>query len=164
MHLYFAYGSNMLPDRLSRRVGDLRCLGKASLSAYGLSFSKIGQDGSGKCTLLPDADDVTHGVVYQVDEKQLSVLSSIEGPGYQLRSASVTVAGNSETCQFYQAIAGSTDASLKPFSWYLALVVGGARIARLPRHYVEQLLRIQSIVDPDGERHRLNMGLLGASR
>ena len=50
--LFFAYGSNMLTDRLRERCPDARPLGAAIARGYVLSFSKRSRDGSSKATLL----------------------------------------------------------------------------------------------------------------
>ena len=47
--LYFAYGSNLHPERLRERVPSAESLGVARLEAHVLRFHKRGRDGSGKC-------------------------------------------------------------------------------------------------------------------
>ena len=54
--LFFAYGSNMLTERVRERCPDARPLGAAIARGYVLSFSKRSKDGSSKATLLTTAD------------------------------------------------------------------------------------------------------------
>ena len=58
--LYFAYGSNMLTERLKARVSSATPIGKANLSDHGLRFHKKSKDGSGKCDIIKSPDDDTN--------------------------------------------------------------------------------------------------------
>jgi gamma-glutamylcyclotransferase len=50
--LYFAYGSNMLTERLKARVPSTRPISPAILSDYDLRFHKRSTDKSGKCDII----------------------------------------------------------------------------------------------------------------
>lgn len=47
--LNFAYGSNMLTDRLRERVPSARPVAVARLAGHSLRWHKVSIDGSGKC-------------------------------------------------------------------------------------------------------------------
>ena len=49
--LYFAYGSNLCLRRMLGRASSARRVAAATLPGYSLTWSKIGVDGSGKCTI-----------------------------------------------------------------------------------------------------------------
>lgn len=68
---YFAYGSNMLTERLQARCksAKVRCVGSAD--GYRLAFSKKSQDGSGKATIRPDEASGVYGIVFDIDETEL---------------------------------------------------------------------------------------------
>ena len=50
---YFAFGSNMLLERIKKRVPSARVLGNATLGGYALRFNKLSKDGSGKANIVP---------------------------------------------------------------------------------------------------------------
>lgn len=56
MIYYFAYGSNMLTERLIARTPSARPVGTSLLPGHRLTFHKRGRDGSGKC----DAFETAH--------------------------------------------------------------------------------------------------------
>jgi gamma-glutamylcyclotransferase len=49
---YFAYGSNMLTERLRARVGGAAALSKVCVCGYRVRFHKRSDDGSGKCNII----------------------------------------------------------------------------------------------------------------
>ena len=49
---YFAYGSNLHPQRFQERVPSGKFLALAALTRHTLLFHKRGQDGSSKCNAL----------------------------------------------------------------------------------------------------------------
>ena len=75
--LYFAYGSNMLGQRLTERVGSALPFSNAWIRGYEVRFRKISFDDSGKADLVEtgDLEDIVHGVVYQFDPSDPAALS-----------------------------------------------------------------------------------------
>jgi hypothetical protein len=149
---YLAYGSNMLPARLRERVASARVLGVVRLPGLEVRFHKRGRDGSGKCDLVPSRDRyAAHGVVYDFLAKERSQLDRAEGLGNGYDLAEIILRGFGQVF-FYQASANAVDAELRPFDWYLDLVVGGAVHHGLPAPYVARLQRVAAIPDPDAVR------------
>lgn len=66
---YFAYGSNMLHQRLKKRVHSAVPLGKARLCKHHLAWHKISTDGSGKCDIVEDPEQNYYvwGVLYDIN-------------------------------------------------------------------------------------------------
>lgn len=81
--LYFAYGSNMLAQRLTARCSSARvhCIG--AVAGYALAFSKKSKDGSGKATLIASKDRASsvQGVVFELARNELDELDRSEGRG-----------------------------------------------------------------------------------
>src|SRR5262245_23395834 len=81
---YFAYGSNMLTERLCARG---RCpsatlLDVGSIRGYTLQFSKKSKDSSGKATIVrSEAQATVMGVVFEIDEAEKRDLDRAEGVG-----------------------------------------------------------------------------------
>jgi gamma-glutamylcyclotransferase (GGCT)/AIG2-like uncharacterized protein YtfP len=153
--LYFAYGSNMLAERLQSRCKSARVRGVARAQGFAVLFSKRSKDGSGKATLSCSETDgaCAYGVVYEIDETELAMLGQIEGvgSGYN-RVADFDVQtepdGVTLTVTTYKADPHAVDVGLKPYDWYLDLVLAGARQHRLPVEYIEMLTATPSVIDP----------------
>ena len=160
--LYFAYGSNMSIPRLSRRISGLSKMGIATLNGHSLEFHKSGSDGSAKCDIAVsgDEDSLVMGVVFEFPDSQLKKLNLVEGhgKGYDSKYASVSL-GDKTDLEAYTYIATSINRSLKPFHWYKHHVVFGARESGLPHWYIDQLLAVESIDDPDPGRSSRQMSM-----
>ena len=147
--LYFAYGSNMLTQRLCERVSSAHPIVAASLSGYRLSFHKPSIDGSGKCTVerSDDPDDVVWGVLFEIDKYQEKILDGFEGEGYS--ESFIEVSGFTEVKTY---AASRIDTALVPYHWYKDLVVAGAVEHKLPNEYISKICALISKDDPDSRR------------
>jgi len=160
--LYFAYGSNLHPVRLGARVRSARLLARASLGHHILRYHKRGACGSGKCNAFHTGrvDDRVLGVIYEIAAHEKLVLDGFEGEGYACRNVQVIVDGRPHMAYAYLATASFIDDSLRPYSWYQALVEHGARYHDFSQTYIETHIAIETRGDPDVARHRLNEELL----
>ncbi|WP_176085038.1 gamma-glutamylcyclotransferase family protein [Martelella sp. HB161492] len=155
--IYFAYGSNMLGERLMRRCPSARMLSAARLDDFGLAFDKSGRDRSGKATILPVAGQAVFGVVFSLDPADRPALDAAEGRGrgYDCIEAIVVTpldGGPPLGAMTYMAPPAYRDAALKPFDWYRGLVVAGAHQNALPADYRACLAATQAVADPDPSR------------
>ena len=155
---YLAYGSNLHPLRLRERVASARLIGTATVSGYGLAFTKRGQDGSGKCTILAGGD-VVHGAVYEISREDKATLDSIEGVGrgYERFELSVPDFGD---CATYIADAAWIDDALLPFCWYRDLVLAGASVHGFGEPYLERIRLLRTEADADAPRRERNERLV----
>ncbi len=155
--LYFAYGSNMLTERLQRRCPSARPLGAASAPGFSIRFVKRGADGSGKATLVSlGADEpLAHGVLFEIARHDLPSLDRAEGNLYRrddLFSVVAAIDGSAVIASTYRALPEACDATLLPFDWYLALTLAGAHQHALPAPYIRWLSRQRLTKDPDPSR------------
>jgi gamma-glutamylcyclotransferase len=155
---YFAYGSNMSSVRLLARVPSARSKGCAQVRGYRLVFDKISKkDGSGKadCEKADGEDSIVFGVLFQIDELHRQALDAAEGLGlgYEAADVNVIIAEGIVLATTY--LASNKDSKLKPYSWYLYHVLTGATEFGLPRAYVARIEAVESDVDPDRERDKL---------
>jgi gamma-glutamylcyclotransferase len=153
--LYFAYGSNMLTERLRGRVPSAHSGRVGHVEGYRLRWHKVGRlDGSGKCDieLTTDSGDRVYGVVFRIARVDKPGLDAAEGldRGYEEKTVEVITAAGPVSAFTYRATA--IDQGLRPFSWYKGYVVAGAIEHRLPVAYVRHLQRVAAIEDPDRER------------
>ncbi len=171
---YFAYGSNMLSARLAARVNGALRLARATLSGFRLRFDKRGlRDGSGKCRVQPTerAGDLVWGVLWSLPESQLPGLHRAEGVGYgyAVGHCAVAVASGSGPQRRVRAITyhaqpSALSSELRPYDWYLEMVIAGAIEHRLPGRYLERLRATEAWPDPHSEHARAARALLARAR
>jgi len=161
---YFAYGSNMHPLRLRQRVASCRALGVAQLKGYTLRFHKQGRDHSGKCNVLYTGAEAHRvlGVVYEMRADHKPHLDHAEGLGKGYNAATLSVVSEEAEHRVFLYVADSryVDDALKPYGWYKALVLEGARAHRLPAPYLAEIERVEATDDPDPARSELHLGIL----
>jgi len=159
--LNFSYGSNMLSGRIVQRVPSARSLHTATLQGYVLRWHKAGQDGSGKCDIVRTADPgaCVHGVVYELAAIEKHRLDAAEGLGHGYDEMEVTLGLASDSAMAWTYCATAIDASLRPYTWYKALVVAGAREHDLPSDYIDRLHQVPAFEDSDADRARLHWAI-----
>jgi hypothetical protein len=116
---YFAYGSNMLTERLKQRVPNAQPLETACAFGRRLCFHKRSSDLSGKCDIpLTKNDlDIVYGVLFDVPESEVPQLDEAEGVGYgyERTSINVVLADNVLVlATVYLATADAIDSKLVP--------------------------------------------------
>jgi hypothetical protein len=154
---YFAYGSNMLTERLRRRCPSANLLGVATVENWAFTFSKRSKHGCGMGTISQSAGSKLFGVVFEIEERERNKLDAAEGLGYgydrddafavQMRDSSQILITTT-----YIANPSHYDLTLKPFDWYRALVIAGAKQHALPSDYVGTLEGTASIPDSELDR------------
>ena len=153
---YFAYGSNMLTERLRSRCPGARPCGAGVASGYAVEFQKRGTDGSAKASLTARADHQAYGVIFEIPESERRSLDFAEGPGYgrmddlvvRPASAHPTRAQRTEALTTYLTAPGWRTTDLQPYDWYQALIVHGAIQHGLPTDYIDLLRSVPSAPDP----------------
>jgi len=150
--LYAAYGSNLHPGRLSRRLASARLLGTAFLADWSLRFHKRSVDASGKCSIASGSSGV-HFAIYQISEADKQVLDKIEGAGSGYTEIGLVVPGYG-SCFSYTASETHIDDSLAPYDWYKELVLAGAQALGFPAAYIDTIRGVGARTDPDLDRHQ----------
>jgi len=153
---YFAYGSNMLTERLRQRCPTAVPVRPASVTGYAIAFHKrSNRDASGKATLHPAPSATVHGVLFEIDKADRHGLDEAEGVGNgyaRLDDFAVVAGGLTRTVTTYIATDSHIDADLTPFDWYRALIVAGAREHALPADYGARLAEVPAAADADAAR------------
>jgi peroxiredoxin len=159
---YYAYGSNMLEDRLLRRTPSAVYFGVGILQGYLFSFNKQGQDNSGKGTIEQTTKprDLVYGVVYTIDDSDFPTLDKAE-EGYTRKAFDIQVNGNTIKAESYMANPQFIDHSLRPFDWYAALIMAGALEHGLPTAYRDTVLSVPTIRDQNKARRKSALATLG---
>lgn len=153
---YFAYGSNLHPVRLSRRVPSSRPLGMAELEGHVLRFHKVSPDGSGKCNIVHTGDpaDRVLGALYEMRLAERRYLDAAESLGAGYNHGQVRIRHGAEIHEVFTYIADPAyiDERARPYNWYRDLVLHGARHHGLPEHYLRLIEGHEVVEDPDGTR------------
>lgn len=152
--LYFAYGSNLLAERLTARCPSAEPVGLASVSGRRLAFQSKSFDGSGKATLVEGtAEDVVHGRLYEIDLDERAALDRVEGadrtPPVYIRHDDFTVTreDGSEATGVSVYLAREATDPLAPWDWYRALIIAGGMQAGLPAADVAALAVSPAMTD-----------------
>jgi len=162
---YLAYGSNLHPLRLQRRVPSAALLGTVELPGRALRFWKQGRDGSGKCTLVSnDPGQVAFGAIFEMNAAEKAALDAAEGKGfgYDEQEEIVQLDGDEFSVFVYIASPGYVIPGLQPYSWYKRLVLAGARYHRFRGSYVDAIKEVHATEDPDEKRRGESEALLAA--
>lgn len=165
---YFSYGSNMSLRRLAARVPSAAFDSVARLEGHVMKFRKRSNvDGSAKCDIVETSNenDTVWGVVFEIDPGEKPGLDRAEGlgNGYEEKAVELTApSGNRVRAFTYYAT--EIDESLVPYTWYTEHVLTGARENRLPADYIASIEQVESIQDPDRERHARELSIYRRAR
>lgn len=141
---YFAYGSNLLTNRLKKRCPGAVPTKRAYADDWTVEFSKPSKDCSGKATLRRKTGSRTPGMLFEIPEAEVCCLDKCEGvgKGYErCDTFSVRLAEGGKIVQVATYLATRTKPDCKPYDWYLALVIAGAREHKLDEDH-HALLRL----------------------
>jgi len=155
--LYFAYGSNLNPERLVARGIRPQFLARAHATEYTLGFPRRMRDGGGVAGMIPSPGDVVEGAIYLFSQQDFHVLDKYENTpiSYFRTPIMVTVGASPKSrplvarlCTItYEAIPGTAAA---PSADYLEHIVIGAKFWDLSPKTIDYLQSIEPIVS---ERH-----------
>jgi len=152
--LYFAYGSNTLTTRLQRRCNTAQFYSLAVAQGYRVTFDKKSKDSSGKANIAAcDTKGSTAGVLFEISKAELEQLDRAEGPGYAIQDEfPITCLETGNQLKACTYVAKEVAADLKPFDWYLALIVAGLSSHRIDQSYVQGMGAMDFVVDTNQNR------------
>jgi gamma-glutamylcyclotransferase len=164
--LYFAYGSNMLEQRLRNRVPSATRIMVGTIKGYELRWHKVSKDGSGKCDIVRSLDPKSKviGVIFEILLSEKSLLDRAEGLGAGYNETQFEIETSQGALNAWLYYAESTSTSVLPYSWYKAIVIAGAKAASLPEDYIRGLEEVKAIDDPDQNRAKENFALANSSK
>ena len=160
--IYFAYGSNMLTRRLRERTPSARVVGVATLAGHELRWHKVSKDGSAKCDIVraETPRSCVTGVVFEIAVADKAALDLAEGLGKGCKDYAVEVHCAHDTMKAQTYCATNIDPLARPYAWYKALVVAGAKEHGLPAAHVAALEAVATKEDPEPERAAHNERLV----
>ncbi len=162
--LNFAYGSNLLAERLLARVPQARFVGVGKIPGWRFALNIRSEDGSAKANAIHTArpSDVLHGVLYELDAAGKLTLDRYEdvGGSYRLAHAIAETEAGPREVYLYVGSGSSLVEGLPPYDWYLGFILAGARQRGLPGVFIEGLLSVSSVRDADSARSAKNKSLV----
>jgi gamma-glutamylcyclotransferase len=145
----------MLSTRLRARCPSARLVAVAYAPKHTIRFEKLSVDASGKATLVASGDEraLAAGAVYELDVIELPRLDEAEGDGYARRdNFSVHSLDTGERMRVCTYIAKRRLSRLRPYDWYLALVLAGIAEHDLGRARCPTVGEQAYDVDPSAHR------------
>nr|WP_321307520.1 gamma-glutamylcyclotransferase family protein [uncultured Sphaerochaeta sp.] len=141
--LYFAYGSNMLTERLTARCTSATPVGPGEARGYAVSYCLGSSDGSAKAGIFKAPGQTAHGVLFLIDSEERHFLDRAEGAPDIYRRIEIEVFSNA-TGQPADAVTylphpDRLANGLHPYAWYRALCAEGARQHNLPESAIDNL-------------------------
>jgi gamma-glutamylcyclotransferase (GGCT)/AIG2-like uncharacterized protein YtfP len=139
MLLYFAYGANMDPELMSRRVPGARAVGPGKLSGYRLAFSVYSTAWEGGAANLEvDRDAHVWGVLWEIPEGESQGLDAYAGHPTYFRREDVPVDGpEGPAMAWTYRVAHQEGSYVRPTDTYLARLRSAIRIHGLPPEALE---------------------------
>ena len=152
--LYFAYGSNMLTTRLQRWCKTAEYKSLAMIKGHRVAFYKKSVDSSGKATLVTcDSKVPVLGAVFEISISEIDELDAAEGAGYERQDEfPVICLQTGELVQACTYVALENVSDLRPFDWYLALVLAGLHSHDMDREYIQAIESTDFTVDTSQHR------------
>jgi gamma-glutamylcyclotransferase (GGCT)/AIG2-like uncharacterized protein YtfP len=143
---YFAYGSNMNPERMRIRMGYLPPSRKAVLQDYSLIFNKISSrnSGAGVANIIPLAGSKVEGILYDVTVQDVAKLDIFEGVPKHYICKNVKVECDGELVNAFTYFAVLVKDGLKPSQDYLNHLLASKEY--LSDDYFQQLAKISCIL------------------
>jgi gamma-glutamylcyclotransferase (GGCT)/AIG2-like uncharacterized protein YtfP len=140
---YFAYGSNMTTQVMESLCPKHHFLGVARLDGFRLAFTRRSiRTGTGVADVIPARDDTVWGVLYDIEDDELTAIDRKEGYGWAYTRVMLPVlleaGGQGQAAVVYTVLVKEPEQVL-PSRHYLDQLIAGAHERRLPDAYVEKL-------------------------
>ena len=139
---YFAYGSNMNPERMTERGVSFTSRERAVLKGWRLKFNKVSSINAreGYANIERDDNSVVEGILYTIDDKDIEKLDTYEGyPKHYNRVVLKVKKDNGEEVEalVYIANPDKVKDGLKPSKEYLNHLLRGCDL--LSENYCNML-------------------------
>jgi gamma-glutamylcyclotransferase (GGCT)/AIG2-like uncharacterized protein YtfP len=154
MHFYFAYGSNMNPERVQKRKMAFTEMFAGRLNDYRLVFNKRSTiyPGAASANVQRSRGDVVEGLLYQLSEENgIEAMDPFEGYPVRYDRFLLPVETHAGAVDAWVYIANQEyiQEGLQPASWYLRHLLEGK--PHLSPDYYEQLAAVSCLPDSDLE-------------
>ena len=151
---YFAYGSNMNPDRVRQRKMSFESAASGHLFDYSLRFNKrsVKYPGTAAANVMVSAKGVTEGVLYRlVEPVQIEMMDPYEGYPVRYTRIALPIVTKAGVVEAWVYIANEDHVTegFVPARWYLNHLLAGRDY--LSASYFETLCQTKCLHDSDIE-------------
>jgi gamma-glutamylcyclotransferase (GGCT)/AIG2-like uncharacterized protein YtfP len=131
--LYFAYGSNMDPAHMAKRVPSAKPMGPARLDGFRLEFNVYSTEWGGGAANL-ELDEKAHlwGVLWEIPEGAMGDLDAFQGHPTFFRREDVVVHGPNGPVVAWTYRVAHQSGYIRPTDAYLRSVYSAIRLQGLP--------------------------------
>lgn len=138
---YFAYGSNMNPERMKERGVNYRWYKKAVLKDYRLVFNKERLNGSAAANIEPFPGAVVEGVLYELENPRRGIDNLDVYEGYPDHYDRMVVKVETEDGEVYDAIVYIAQPwrVFKPLREYFNHLLEACKLGILSEGYCKRL-------------------------
>ena len=145
---YFAYGSNMNPERMKERGINFSKRERAILEGWRLKFNKVASrnPNEGYANIEMDDGGVVEGILYTIQDADIKKLDRYEGYPTHYRKLKIRVrldSGEEEEAITYVANPDKVREGLKPSKEYLNHLLKGCDL--LSEEYCEKLRKWETL-------------------
>jgi len=150
---YFAYGSNMNPERVKGRGVRYKWYKRALLKGYKLAFNKRREKGAAAGTaaanIVPAEGEVVEGVLYELVEPEIDYRGLDRAEGYPNHYTIEILEVQTEDGKTYPAVVyvahpSKVEEGLKPTEEYFNHLLEACRLGILSEEYCQRLRRMYS--------------------
>ena len=150
---YFAYGSNLLQDRLDYRLGRIiRVVGNYTLPNYKLSFTARSFGKAAFANIEPSAGDSVEGTLYEISSEELMILSRYEAL-YDVQFFTVPQYPDAVCCVYIYKFPISK-VVCKPSLDYINIIIDGCLEKGLHRTYNSLIDYKLKVLKAKGSKHK----------
>jgi len=159
---YAAYGSNLHPRRLCKRVPSATLVTVVTIPGWRLKFHKRSSDKSSKCNIV-SADQSVFFALFDIDASEKAKLDRVEGLNSDYEEMAIEIYSFGR-CFCYVASSTHIQENLQPYSWHKELVIVGLEHHQASPEYLERVRSIDHIIDNNEARHNRNMAIVAEAR
>lgn len=150
---YFAYGSNLDQVQMAQRCPGVKLIGPAQLTGHRICFPRRSPvRGCAVASVESHADSIVWGVIYELDDEDVSRLDAREGydpvnPSAINRYLRIDVSVQhppKTTTKAMTYVAVPDDTNGRPSAEYMKHIIGGAVAHGFPDDYVQMLMAIET--------------------
>ena len=147
--LYFAFGSNMLEERMRNRCPSALTIKEIGLVAnYRLVFNRKGDyENGGVASIVSESGVSVYGAIYAISKDEMESLDKIESPNgdaYFRKEIEVETIYN-QTLSCFTYVAYPQGQNFFPTKKYLNWIIEGAENIGLPESYINSLKGITTL-------------------
>ena len=144
--LYFAYGSNLLTERIHINNPSAKFQAIAKLSEHKLDFNYFSQRWQGAAaTVIPHTEDHVWGVLWELDQEHEASLDRQEGvPSvYNRKQVEVECGDGARVTALTYFLIKPEEQDKRPSGVYKDVIVRGAEEHGIPPYYIDRLRSVE---------------------